>query len=98
MCRLFGLMAEGDVELAVSMMDARTMFHSQGHTNPDGWGVGSFQGGQASVTKHELPPKGELTREQGSFRGSGSLFLSHVRRSSRAPRAHKNCHPFQHDG
>lgn len=91
-------MADGDVELAVSMMDAPPKFHAQGHTNPDGWGVGRFQDGQPAVTKHELPPNGEVTLEQGSFRGSGSLFLAHVRRSSRAPRAQKNCHPFQHDG
>ena len=98
MCRLFGLMADGEVELAMSLMDAPPKFHAQGHTNPDGWGVGRFQGSLASVTKHELPPKGELPPEQGSFRGSGSLFLAHVRRSSRAPRAQKNCHPFQHEG
>jgi glutamine amidotransferase len=91
-------MTEANVELAVSLMDAPPKFHAQGHTNPDGWGVGCFHGGQASVTKHELPQNGELTPEQGSFRGSGSLFVSHVRRSSRAPRAKKNCHPFLHDG
>ena len=98
MCRLFGLMADGDVELAVSMLDSPSKFHAQGHTNPDGWGVGSFQGGQAAVTKHELPAKGDFTAEQGSACQTGSLFLAHVRRSSRAPRAQKNSHPFQHDG
>jgi len=98
MCRLFGLMADGDVELAVSMLDSPAKFHAQGHTNPDGWGVGCFHSGRATVTKHELPANGEFTADQGSTRQTGSLFLAHVRRSSRAPRAQKNSHPFQHDG
>lgn len=98
MCRLFGLVADGEVGLEMSLLDAPAQFHAQGHTNPDGWGLGWFSGAEAHVLKHELPATGELTPEQGRGQAAGSPLIAHVRRSTRAPRAQKNCHPFQHEG
>ncbi len=98
MCRLFGILAAGEVELKFSLLDAPAQFHARGHTNPDGWGIGFIQDGEPKLLKHELPAKGALTPEQGEGSAASRLLISHVRRSSRAPRALHNCHPFTHQG
>ena len=98
MCRLFGILAAGEVDLKVSLLDAPFQFHSRGHTNPDGWVLGCFKDWQVQLLKHDLPPKGELSPEQGEGSATSRLLMAHVRRSSRAPRAVRNCHPFTHDG
>ena len=98
MCRLFGILASGEVDLKVSLLDAPFQFHSRGHTNPDGWGLGFFRDGEPRMLKHDLPPKGDLSPEQGEGHAASRLLMAHVRRSSRAPRAVQNCHPFTHEG
>lgn len=101
MCRLFALMATAEVDLEISLLDAPREFHALGQANPDGWGLGFFPQGQEaapSILKQALPAEGELAPEQAEARGEGRLFLAHVRRGSRAPRARHNCHPFTHDG
>lgn len=98
MCRLFGLMAAAPVGLEISMVDAPAQCRALGQLNPDGWGLGFFEDGAPRMLKQVLPAQGELTREQAQGRAEARLFLAHVRRSSRAPRALGHCHPFTHDG
>ncbi len=98
MCRLFGLVAAREVDLEISLVEAPQHFRSRGEANPDGWGLGFFQDGEPRMVKQALPAEGEFTEEQGRARAEARLFLAHVRRSSRAPRAQHNCHPFTHDG
>ncbi len=98
MGRLFALVAEAKVGLEISMLEAPARCRALGQLNPDGWGLGFFEDGTPRVLKQALPAQGELTPEQAGGRAEARLFLGHVRRSSRAPRALHNCHPFTHDG
>ncbi len=98
MCRLFGLMTSGEVDLEMSLVEAPDHFRALGQNNPDGWGLGFFEEDAPRVLKRNLPPQGELTPEQAQASARSRQFLAHVRRSTRAPRALHNCHPFTHDG
>lgn len=99
MAGLFGLAAAQPVDLHVSMKDAPAYFRSRGENNPDGWGLGWFDpGGQPRLVKHPLPPSGEFPAGAASAEACGSVIVAHVRRSSRAPRAERNTHPFLSNG
>lgn len=99
MAGLFGVAAAQPVDLRVSMEDAPAFFRSRGENNPDGWGLGWFDpGGQPRLVKHPLPPSGELPAGAASAEACGSVIVAHVRRSSRAPRAERNTHPFLSNG
>ena len=98
MCRLFGLVASQPVDFEFSLADAPMHFQALGQNNPDGWGLGYFLEGQPEVKpqvkKVVLPPTGDLSPEDATAEARSNLFIAHVRRSSRAPRAHRNTHPF----
>lgn len=99
MAGLFGLAAAQAVDLHVSMEDAPACSRSRGENNPDGWGLGWFDpDGQPRVVKHPLPASGEIPAGAASAEACGSLIIAHVRRSSRAPRAERNTHPFLGNG
>jgi len=94
MARLLGLVAGEAVDLRMSLAEAPAEFAKLGQSNPDGWGLGYFVDGQAEVHKHELPAQGAIPAGQAEIEARSRLFVAHVRRGSRAPRARKNTHPF----
>jgi predicted glutamine amidotransferase len=99
MPRLFALVAREAVDLRFSMEQAPEHFSARGENNPDGWGLGWFTvEGQPEVRKHALPARGEIPEGQAEAEGCASLFVAQVRRSSRAPRAEANTHPFSAGG
>jgi glutamine amidotransferase len=99
MAGLFGLAAAQPVDVHLSMKHAPAYFQSRGENNPDGWGLGWFDlGGQARVVRHPLPASGEIPEGAASAEACGSVIVAHVRRSSRAPRAQRNTHPFLSNG
>ncbi len=96
MARLLGLVAREPVDLRVSLADAPAEFAKLGQNNPDGWGLGYFVGNLAQVSKQDLPAQGPIAPEKAASEARSTVFVAHVRRSSRAPRALKNTHPFAH--
>jgi len=98
MPRLLGIVASQPVDLSFSLAGAPEHFASRKQNNPDGWGLGWFSGGQPSVRKSALPAGGAVPAEQASAQAHARLFVAHVRRSSRAPRADRNTHPFSAGG
>jgi predicted glutamine amidotransferase len=98
MARLLGLVAGTPVDLYFSMKEAPKHFQARGENNPDGWGLGWFNGGVPEVRKHALPASGEIPEEEAAAEARSELFVAHVRRSSRTPRAVANTHPFAAGG
>lgn len=98
MCRLLGVLSREPVDLAVSLREAPRQFAALGQNNPDGWGLGFFDSGQPQVRKHALPARGDIPPEQAGTEARSDLFVMHVRRASRAPRAERNTHPFSQAG
>lgn len=98
MCRLLGLVASQPVDLWFSMAEAPAHFRALGQNNPDGWGLGYFVDGRPEVKKKALPATGEIPPEEAAAAARSDLLMAHVRRSSRAPRAARNTHPFAEGG
>ncbi len=98
MCRLLGLVASQPVDLSFSLLEAPQQFRALGQNNPDGWGLGYFVEGRPEVRKSLLPATGDPVPEEAGAEARSELFIAHVRRSSRAPRAHRNTHPFAEAG
>ncbi len=98
MSRLFGLAASRPVDLSFSLLEAPRNFGALKQNNPDGWGLGYFVEGRTEVRKNALPASGEVAPEEGAAEATSDLFIAHVRRSSRAPRALRNTHPFAEGG
>jgi len=98
MCRLLGLVASQPVDFNISMAEAPEHFRALGQNIPDGWGLGYFLDGEPQVRKHALPAKGEIPVEDAAAEARADVLVAHVRRSSRAPRALRNTHPFAQNG
>lgn len=98
MARLLGVVAGEAADLRMSVAEAPAQFAKLGQNNPDGWGLGYFVDGKAEVCKHELPAQGGIPPQQAEASARSSLFVAHVRRGSRAPRAARNTHPFSAGG
>jgi glutamine amidotransferase len=76
------------------MAEAPAQLAALGQQNPDGFGLGYIAEGRVEVRKQALPAQGALGAGQGRVETLSDLFVAHVRRSSRAPRALHNTHPF----
>ncbi len=98
MPRLLGLVSAPPVDLSISLADAAGHFAALGQNNPDGWGLAWLENDEFRVNKHDLPIRGDIPAGQASAAGESPLFVAHVRRASRAPRAVKNTHPFVQGG
>jgi len=102
MCRMFGMVATTSQSIAPWMMDIEPSLRSlavadkSGEGNPDGWGIGWYDGEQdrPHVVKEPGPanesPLFELTAHEVSAR----IALAHIRRSSGTSRRLANTHPF----
>lgn len=96
MCRLFGLVANREVDIKFSMLEAQTSFKSLGKCNPHGWGIGWYDDkGKAHIEKY-----GESAFKSEKFDNlvkeiTSKIFIAHVRyASSGSPCSDKNAHPF----
>ncbi|MEN3013449.1 MAG: class II glutamine amidotransferase [Endomicrobiia bacterium] len=95
MCRLFGLIANKEVDVKFSMFEAENNFKSKAKGNPDGWGVGWYENAEAKVEKYPesafLSSKfDEVVKELKS-----KIIVAHVRLASNGrPAVKENSHPF----
>lgn len=100
MCRLFGLHAGADPVTAFFwLLDAPDSLRRQSHRNPDGAGIGVFDGSgrplldKQPIAGYEDP---EFTREARTARSR--TFVAHVRYASVGAHTVANTHPFAMDG
>jgi len=95
MCRLFGLIANKEVDIKFSILEAKNHFKKQGKNNPHGWGIGYYKNSEPKVEKY-----GESAFDSNKFDElvkeiKSKIFIAHVRyASSGSPHCDRKAHPF----
>ena len=100
MCRLFGLTAgRRRVHATFWLLDAPDSLNRQSHANPDGTGLGTYDGdGRPVVEKQPLSAYGDPAFAAEARERESTTFVAHVRLSSGTPVNAANTHPFERDG
>jgi predicted glutamine amidotransferase len=99
-CRLFGLHAgRQSVSATFWLLDAPDSLSAQSHRNPDGAGIGRFDGSQLPVVdKQPLAAWHDPAFARAARTLNGVTFVAHVRYASTGALTHANTHPFEQDG
>jgi predicted glutamine amidotransferase len=99
MCRLFGLHAGRSVVTATFwLLDAPDNLVAQSHRNPDGSGIGVFNGdGKPVVDKQPIAAWEDTEFACEAHEMTGTTFIAHVRYASTGKLDERNTHPFLQD-
>lgn len=100
MCRLFGLHAGSQaVRATFWLLDAPDSLADQSRREPDGAGIGTFDGdGTAHVAKQPLAAWEDHAFAREARVLKSTTFLAHVRYASTGAHTMVNTHPFEQDG
>ena len=100
MCRLFGLHAGTNVVTATFwLLDAPDNLAEQSRRNPDGSGLGVFDGqGQPQVHKQPIAAWHDAEFATEAHDLTGTTFIAHVRYATTGSHEVVNTHPFLQDG
>jgi glutamine amidotransferase len=100
MCRLFGLHAGTDVVTATFwLLDAPDNLAEQSRKNPDGTGLGVFDGqGHPQVHKQPIAAWQDTDFATEAHDLTGTTFIAHVRYATTGSHNVVNTHPFLQDG
>lgn len=100
MYRLFGVIANREVGIEFSFFKARTPFKSLVQSNPDGWGIGYYEGGVPKVFKEDIEDVGgiENYRFEKVKTVRSKIIISHVRYATSGRKTSKDAHPFEYGG
>jgi glutamine amidotransferase len=100
MCRLFGLHAGTDVVTATFwLLDAPDNLAEQSRKNPDGTGLGVFDGqGHPQVHKQPIAAWQDNDFATEAHDLTGTTFIAHVRYATTGSHDVVNTHPFLQDG
>lgn len=100
MCRLFGLHAGTDVVTATFwLLDAPDNLAAQSRRNPDGTGLGVFDGqGRPQVLKQPIAAWQDADFATEAHDMTGTTFIAHVRYATTGSHDLVNTHPFLQDG
>lgn len=100
MCRLFGLHAGTDVVTATFwLLDAPDNLAAQSRRNPDGTGLGVFDGaGHPQLHKEPIAAWHDVEFATEAHELTGTTFVAHVRYATTGARDVVNTHPFLQDG
>jgi predicted glutamine amidotransferase len=100
MCRLFGMSAGAEPAKATFwLLDAPDSLAVQSHREPDGTGVGWFDGdGRAHVRKQAKAAYGDATFAAEAHELTSKTFVAHIRFASTGALELSNTHPFEQDG
>ena len=100
MCRLFGLHAGTNVVRATFwLLDAPDSLAAQSRKNPDGTGLGVFDGhGQPLVRKQPIAAWQDADFATEAHDLTGTTFIAHVRYATTGAHEVVNTHPFLQDG
>lgn len=97
MCRLFGLIANKEVDVDFSFLKADIAFQQLGSSNPSGWGIGYYVNGNSKLFREptstlqskEFPNKAQEIKSK--------IIVSHVRLATQGGEFIENTHPFTYD-
>lgn len=100
MCRLFGLHAGTDVCTATFwLLNAPDSLARQSRRNPDGSGLGVFDGkGQPQLHKDPIAAWQDTQFATEAHELTGTTFIAHVRYATTGSLDVRNTHPFLQDG
>ncbi|WP_292974802.1 class II glutamine amidotransferase [Mycobacterium sp.] len=100
MCRLFGLHAGTNVVTATFwLLDAPDNLAEQSRRNPDGSGLGVFDGqGRPQVYKQPIAAWQDAEFATEAHDLTGTTFIAHVRYATTGSHDAVNTHPFLQDG
>ncbi|MEB3021245.1 class II glutamine amidotransferase [[Mycobacterium] crassicus] len=100
MCRLFGLHSGTDVVTATFwLLDAPDNLAEQSRRNPDGTGLGVFDGDRRpQVRKEPIAAWQDAEFATEAHELTGTTFIAHVRYATTGARDVVNTHPFLQDG
>lgn len=100
MCRLFGLHAGTNVITATFwLLDAPDNLAAQSRRNPDGTGLGVFDGeGRPHVRKQPIAAWRDTAFAREAQHMTGTTFIGHVRYATSGSNDLVNTHPFLQDG
>jgi len=96
MCRLFGLIANGDVDVRFSMLEARNGFKHLARNNPDGWGLGWYDHGKAKIYKEKGSALNSDEFDSKVKEINSNIVFAHVRKASSGCSRQENSHPFEY--
>ena len=99
MCRLFGLHAGTNVVTATFwLLDAPDNLAAQSRRNPDGTGLGVFDGqGHPQVRKQPIAAWQDADFATEAHDLTGTTFIAHVRYATTGSHDVVNTHPFLQD-
>ena len=99
MCRLFGMNAGAEPARATFwLLDAPDSLATQSHREPDGTGLGWFDGDRAPhVSKQPIAAYGDAEFGREAREVCSSTFLAHIRFASTGAIDLRNTHPFEQD-
>lgn len=100
MCRLFGLHG-GDRMLGATfwLFDAPLSLAAQSRTQPDGYGIGTFEeDGTPEVDKGPVQALEDALFACEARQERSRTFVAHLRFASTGPAAMENTHPFEQHG
>lgn len=100
MCRLFGLHAGTDVCTATFwLLNAPDSLSEQSRRNPDGTGLGVFDGhGRPQLHKEPVAAWRDAQFATEAHQLTGTTFVAHVRYATTGSLDVRNTHPFLQDG
>lgn|GEM_PF-231488 len=97
MCRLFGLVANKEVDVCFSMHESNNSFEDMGQRNPDGWGIGWYDKSGPHIEKYAEDASDSERFRSISKEVKSKIFIAHVRKASCGNISDENSHPFQYD-
>ncbi len=100
MCRLFGMSAGSEPARATFwLLQAPDSLSTQSHREPDGTGLGWFDGhGTPHVSKQPLAAYGDRRFAREAREVSSTTFIAHIRFASTGALDLHNTHPFEQHG
>lgn len=93
MCRLFGLVANKEVDVEFSFLKADKSMKYLSKAHPDGWGIGWYENSKPKAFKQGRDDGLHYDFDRVK-KVRSHIIIGHVRRATEGDKSRKNAHPF----